>query len=90
VNIGVTISQLYPDAAEANALRIQGVPVSGVVPQNGQVLVFNASINEYVPAAAGGSGLPAGFSIEALSNTRIKISYTGTDSITRSVALTIG
>ena len=40
------------------------------------------------PAGAGG-GLPEGFDIEAISNTRIRLKYTGTDDIERSVALTI-
>jgi hypothetical protein len=40
-------------------------------------------------SGGGGSGLPAGFDIEAISNTRIKIKYTGSDSVPRSVVLTI-
>jgi len=41
------------------------------------------------PQGAPGTGLPDGFELEPISNTRIKISYTGTDDVTRSVQLTI-
>jgi len=41
------------------------------------------------PQGAPGTGLPDGFDLEAVSNTRIKINYTGTDDVTRSVLLTI-
>jgi hypothetical protein len=40
------------------------------------------------PAGSGG-GLPAGFDIEAISDTRIRLKYTGSDDVERSVALTI-
>ena len=43
------ISQLYPDSGSANAEKIQGIPVSGRAPTDGQALVFDSTIQEYVP-----------------------------------------
>ena len=41
------------------------------------------------PQGEPGTGLPEGFELEALSNTSIRISYTGTDDVTRGVRFTI-
>jgi hypothetical protein len=52
------ITQLYPDSGTSNALYLQGVPISGaaVTPSDGQILKYNAAINEWVPGTGGGGG----------------------------------
>jgi hypothetical protein len=60
--MGFSTSPLYPDSGTADALKINGTPVSGLKPANGQTLVYSSSIDEYVPqtpSAGGGGG--AGF-----------------------------
>lgn len=44
------ITQLYPDSGSSDALKIQGKSVSGIAPTDGQVLEFQAAIEEYVPS----------------------------------------
>jgi len=61
--MGFVTSPLYPDSGTADALKINGTPVSGAKPANGQTLVYSSSIDEYVPQtpASGGGGGGAGF-----------------------------
>jgi hypothetical protein len=49
--MGFSTSPLYPDSGTADALKINGTPVSGAKPANGQTLVYSSSIDEYVPQA---------------------------------------
>ena len=53
------ISELYPDEGNADAVKIQGYPVSAAPPSDGQVLAFNSAIQEYVPATPAGGSSPA-------------------------------
>lgn len=63
--MGFSTSPLYPDSGTADALKINGTPVSGAKPANGQTLVYSSSIDEYVPqtpsggGGGGGGGAPA-------------------------------
>ena len=54
--MGFSTSPLYPDSGTADALKINGTPVSGLKPANGQTLVYSSSIDEYVPQTPSGGG----------------------------------
>ena len=62
--MGFSTSPLYPDSGTADALKINGTPVSGAKPANGQTLVYSSSIDEYVPqtpsSGGGGGGITDG------------------------------
>ena len=52
------ITQLYPDEGTADALKLQGVPISGSAqtPVDGQALVFDSATKEWVPKNISGGG----------------------------------